>query len=297
VVADWWWQTQWSGIGGKSERDILRVLLEFGKRHGQLIPVGVRVSLSWRDLAVAAGVGFGTVCRAVKRLKEKGWLRSDNAERGVEDSGAMVLLARPGGYTQGTAEKKSGAESVSTTARPRDRKADLPELTPCFRHGGFVGKTRAGVLYLLEVYGPQTDEALAERLGYSRARDVRRKLLHGYKKRNKDGEQVYEAGLVELGLVVNEGGVYRRGANYDKRVDEILDSKYGGGSKKIKEKDPGGSGLTVTYIVYIPARSERERAEADRRAYDDQRQRRRDRMLRYERRLTSDLERMVGVAA
>jgi DNA-binding transcriptional MocR family regulator len=62
------------------------------------------VSLSWRDLAVAAGVGFGTVCRAVKRLKEKGWLRSDNAERGVEDSGAMVLLARPGGYTQGTAE-------------------------------------------------------------------------------------------------------------------------------------------------------------------------------------------------
>src|SRR3712207_9566673 len=64
-----WWASAWRGVGGKSDRDILRVLIQWAERYGHLIPAGVRISISWRDLAIAAGCGHRTIARVVPRLK------------------------------------------------------------------------------------------------------------------------------------------------------------------------------------------------------------------------------------
>jgi hypothetical protein len=251
-----WWDSAWSGVGGKSERDLIRILIQWAERYGLMVPTGVRISISFRDLAMAAGVGKGTIQRAVKRLKVAGWLRGDNAERCGTDSGAFVLLPRQGGYTQAVfvSAKKEDAESVPTLSR-------LPEQTPCFRWRGFVGKGKAGVLNALEVFGPQSVDELAERIGWSRVRDLRARYL---------------VPLVELGLIEDRGGVYALVGGYVERVEEIRGSRYGGGERKVTSKGPDGR--VVRRVIHIPAKSEVEREADDRRRFERQRNRYRERL-------------------
>jgi hypothetical protein len=145
---------------------------------------------------------------------------------------------------------------------------------------GFVGKAKASALYAMEVFGPQTDEEIAVRLGYSRVRDVRSKLLKP---------------LILLGLVVvAQGGEYALHDAYDQRVDALLKAKYGGGERKVREPDPAGTGRVVTHVVYTPASSEFQRAEAERRTFADQRRRHRERMATYGRRTTEELRQVVA---
>jgi hypothetical protein len=244
-----WWQAAWRGVGGKTERDVLRVLLELAERHGHLIPCGVRVSISRRDLAIAAGCGLRTITRVIKRLRVAGWLRCDNADRVGTKAGAFVLLTRPTDHSQ-SSWGRVFAESVATSSR-------LPELTPCFRWRGFVGKGRAGALYVLEVLGPLGLEELSDRLGFSRSRDLRR---------------LYLDPLVELGLVVERGGVYALPAEqrYRERVDQVRVAPQGGGPRKVSAKDCGGR--WVSRVVEIPPRSEVEREQEDRRQYEKHRE-------------------------
>ncbi len=168
---------------------------------------------------------------------------------------------------------------VSTAPSPRPSPY-LPERTPCFRVRGFVGKAKASALYAMEVFGPQTDEEIAARIGYSRVRDVRSKLLKP---------------LLMLGLVVlSQAGEYALHGAYDQRVDALLKAKYGGGERKVREPDPAGTGRVVTHVVYTPASSEFQRAEAERRAFADQRRRHRERMATCGRRTTEGLRRVVA---
>jgi hypothetical protein len=248
-----WWATAWRGVGGKSDRDILRVLIQLAERYGHLIPAGVRISISWRDLAIAAGCGLRTVARVARRLRLAGWLRSDNAQRSGPDSGAFVLLPRQSGTTQNmdVVRGRSAAKSDATLSR-------LPELTPCFRWRGFVGKGRAGALYVLEVFGPQSLEELGDRLGFSRPRDLRR---------------LYLEPLAQLGLIEDRGGVYALPGEsaYCERIRDIRAALYGGGPRKIRRMDR--QGRWVSRVVEVPPTSEVEREEADRRDYEAQRRR------------------------
>src|SRR5215203_1814000 len=168
-----WWEGPWSGSGGKTERDVVRNMIQFAERYGHLIEPGVRVSISQRDLALASGCSRKTVQRVVKRLRLSGWLRGDNGHRKGTDSGAFILLARQGDSTQSI--------PAEVTCMSGDTLSRLPEMTPCFRWRGFVGKGKAGVLYALEVFGEQTLDDLATRLGFSRARDLRRLYLESTK--------------------------------------------------------------------------------------------------------------------
>ncbi len=88
-----WWVHEWKGMGGYSARDVEHALLQLAGQHGQMIPVGVRVSVDYRTVALIAGVGVSTVHRAVKRLKEAGRLRADNADRQRGEAGAFVLVS------------------------------------------------------------------------------------------------------------------------------------------------------------------------------------------------------------
>jgi hypothetical protein len=250
-----WWATAWRGVGGKSDRDILRVLIQLAERYGYLIPAGVRVSISWRDLAIAAGCGLRTVARVVQRLKLSGWLRGDNAQRSGTDSGAFVLLPRQTGTTQSIARGRCerDAESDATLST-------LPGITPCFRWRGFVGKGKAGVLYVLEVLGPQSLEEIAARLGWKSVRDLKSRYLRP---------------LAELGLIEDRGGVYALPgeARYVERVRDIRKARYGGGPRKVRRKDM--QGRWVSRVVEVPPMSEDEREEADRQDYENQRRKHR----------------------
>lgn len=253
-----WWATAWRGVGGKSDRDILRVLIQFAERYGHIIPTGVRVSVSYRVLALAAGCALKTIQRVIKRLRIRGWLRGDNGDRNGTDSGAFVLLPRQGDHTQSSVRDRGVSNhvgSVVTLSR-------LPEITPCFRWRGFVGKGKAGVLYVLEVFGLQSLEGLAERLGYSRPRDLRR---------------LYLEPLAELGLIEDRGGVYALpdpDQDYAERVEDIRNARYGGGPRKVRSKDR--QGRWVSRVVEVPPMSEVERRGADQAAYETQRQRYRE---------------------
>jgi hypothetical protein len=246
-----WWATPWRGVGGKTDRDILRVLIQLGERYGHLIPAGVRVSISYRDLALAAGCGRKTVERVIKRLRVRRWLRGDNSHRSGTNSGAFVLLPRPTDDTQSMVWFAAGgdAESVVTLST-------LPEITPCFRWRGFVGKGKAGVLYILEVLGPQSLEEIAGRLGWQNVRDLKCRYLKP---------------LAEMGLIEERGGFYALpdDVRYVKRVQEVRAAPHGGGPRKVRRKDHHGR--WVSRVVEVPPMSEDEREEADRLAYEDQR--------------------------
>jgi len=250
-----WWSEPWRGVGGKTERDVVRVLIQFAERYGHLIELGVRVTISHRDLALAAGCSRKTVQRVVKRLRLSGWLRGDNGHRKGTDAGAFILLTR-----QGDSTRSIPGEAVCTSG---DTLSRLPEVTPCFRWRGFVGKGKAGVLYALEVFGEQTLEELAERLGFSRARDLRRLYL----------EPLAEMGLIEAG-----GDTYAlpEMEAYAERVEDIRTDRYGGGPRKERRKDP--EGRLVTRVVEVPPKSEVERTEAERVKYEAERGRYRARL-------------------
>jgi len=245
-----WWGGAWRGVGGKTERDVVRTLIQFAERYGHLIEPGVRVTISIRDLALASGCGRKTIERVVKRLRLSGWLRGDNGHRKGTDSGAFVLLARQGDDTHSIASS-AACSSVVTLSR-------LPEITPCFRWRGFLGKGKAGALYALEVFGEQTLGELAERLGFSRPRDLRR---------------LYLDPLSEMGLIEDRGGIYALVSQeaYEKRVEDIRTTRYGGGPRKVRSKD--ATGHPVTYVVEVPPKSEVEREAAERVKYQGERER------------------------
>jgi len=134
----------------------------------------------------------------------------------------------------------------------------MPEMTPCFRWRGFVGKGKAGALYALEMFGEQTLEELAERLGFSRARDLRR---------------LYLEPLAEMGLIEDKGGIYALPGRdaYEKRVEDIRTTRYGGGPRKVRGKDE--TGRMVSSVKHVPPKSEVEREAEQRLKYEGDRER------------------------
>src|SRR5215204_617402 len=265
-----WWEGPWSGSGGKTERDVVRNMIQFAERYGHLIGPGVRVSISQRDLALASGVPRGTIQRVIKRLKLSGWVRGDNALRSGTDSGAFVLLRAHSESTQ----SKAGGSTCPSGLTMRGAESTLPERTPCFRWRGFVGKGRAGVLYALEVFGELTLEELAQRLGVKRPRDLRRRYLQSTEK--EDGTRT--PGLIELGLVEDRGGTYALVGQerYEKRIQGLRAARYGGGPRKERKKD--ANGRWVTHVVEVPPKSEVERLEEERVKYEAERGRYRARL-------------------
>ncbi len=114
----------WPGVGGKTERSIIAALVVLARQHGQLCPAGVRVEVSFRDLALKAAVSLSTVTRAIFRLKasrgepgeergERGILRADNLDRRPEEGGALVLLHRGSGQGDHTPTTGSALEGLA----------------------------------------------------------------------------------------------------------------------------------------------------------------------------------------
>lgn len=97
--------------GSKSRRDVWISLVQRARKHGTLIPAGVRVSVSVRDLAGYAGVAPSTAQTSVDRLREEDRVRRDDAGRTGTNSGALVLVV-PRGPGGGDRRKEPCTESV-----------------------------------------------------------------------------------------------------------------------------------------------------------------------------------------
>ena len=132
----------WPGKAGKTDRDVLLTLIAFARKYGVLIPTGVRVSVSFRDLARAAGIASSdTLGKSIhRRLKTAGWLRPDNADRKARDAGAFVLLEQRPNPIHTTIVRGANlrGQCVSVT--------DIPRL----RHSG-IGKKSGHILDTLRV--------------------------------------------------------------------------------------------------------------------------------------------------
>jgi hypothetical protein len=255
-----WWASSWRGVGGKTERDVLRVLITLAKRYGTLIPAGVRVSVSVRTLALAAATHYVTVSKVLKRLRTRMVLRKDDADRPDEHSGAVVLLdPRQGANTPGHPRSAGEEMPSSVSALSRPPVADL--RTPCFRWRGHVGKGRAGVLYALEAFEELTADELAEVLGWSRTRDLRRKYLEP---------------LESLGLIEISGSGYRLpdAESYAVVVEEVRAATV---DRKVRRTSAEGRAV----VLIVDGSSEHEREQADREKHEEQRRVREERRRQY----------------
>lgn len=162
------WRAEWRGMGGKSERSVVAVLIMIGRRHGRLIPGGVEVSLDHRTLALAAATSRRTVGKVLKRSE---WIGIGQTGSGKK-SGTIVLRASakvPHSYHMGGVEQTKSA-SGETLRAPR-----LRWSAPGVRR---LGKSCEAVVdYLDMAGGTMTLEELADAMGVARAWEFRRRVV------------------------------------------------------------------------------------------------------------------------
>jgi hypothetical protein len=182
----------WPGMGGGSKRDVMVALIKAARLYGKLIPAGVRISLDFRSLGDAASMSASSVHRAVRRLrcKDQGWVRYDNEDRRLAESGALVLVhpttalpaRKPGHSTTPPTPSQAPGSSRATES------GGVPPCAPRLRWGGSLGKRCGALLDVLERAGGQMAVTeLAKALGVKRARNLRRRQISRLK----------EAGIVE----------------------------------------------------------------------------------------------------
>ncbi len=108
--------------------------------RAEIIPTGgVRVSVSWRTLALTTGLGRETIARVVKRLRVEGILRTDDGNReGDQDrDGDRVVTV-----TKNVAPK-SEAEPRGAMTRGEIRETPRKKAPPDQPQGGNLGADQA----------------------------------------------------------------------------------------------------------------------------------------------------------
>lgn len=250
-----WWERTWPGMGGKTDRDVYRVLIELARRYGRVLEDGsVAVSASVRSVALAAATRFETVSRgATKRLAEAGLSRKLDGGRNRKEAATWALLPQASPVVNTQHKRAQDMPCVDNQLRPR-----LWDLsTPAFRWTGHVKKGRAAVLYVLEAHGPKRLKELADLMGWGNHRELKRR---------------YVEPLVGLGLVEDRDGVLALPERHAERVEEIRRAPYTTVSRRRREsKDT--SGRTVRWVEETEnTASEVEREEKDRRDAEKQRE-------------------------
>jgi hypothetical protein len=186
------WRSDWKGSRWKVPRSVFVALVKQARRHGQLIPAGVRVTMSTRSLALAAAASKRSTDKAIRRLRETGIIRRDDAERSGTEAGAFVLVAKPPaqkypthppGAAPGASGGSSGLPLRAPLTAPRLRwTAPIVECEGgfCVRVGTLrrLGKTCEQIVDVLERAGGALElEDLADELGSTRPRDLRRRVV------------------------------------------------------------------------------------------------------------------------
>lgn len=162
----------WPGMGGKTDRDVLVMLIDEARKVGTMIPAGVRVSISYRDGAPRASTSKKTFQKSVGRLRADGWITRDDGDRGTTEAGAFVLLRK-----RARGVHTPTARLLRTTEKPRVHPLRAPRLRWSAPEIKRLGKTRGQLVDALDRFGPLRLDELAERTGHKRPRDLRRRVL------------------------------------------------------------------------------------------------------------------------
>ncbi len=233
-----WWDEEWKGRGGHTERDVALKLIEAAAKSGKVHPDGIRVHVSWGVLQVGAKVARPTLSKAIARLEKRDFMYRDNEGRKADKTGAFVLRANPdqGGrakvnqYRGGAGQATQELQTYHRGGSPLRLLPDVTRLrwsrskwTP---KTGFVsgtrkvrespkpeprdrierlGKVRCAVTDVLQVTGePLSVPDLSEALHYKRPWDVRRRILPQ---------------LEDAGIIVVEGDMVRLTADWAERLE------------------------------------------------------------------------------
>ena len=209
-----WWDEEWKGRGGHTDRDIALKLIEAAARSGKMHADGLRIRVSWGTLQVEAKVARRTLGKALDRLEERGFMYRDNKGRKPDKTGAFVLRAKVDQYGRGVPQATQELRSCDPGGLPLRGIPDVPRLRwsrPKFTpRRGLVSGTRrvrnskplpprdrierlgkicGAVVDALEIAGGTLTLAkLCEVLHRKRARDVRRRIL----------PMLEDAGVVEV---------------------------------------------------------------------------------------------------
>ena len=258
-LEDMWrtfWDTEWRGMGGFTDRDLHKVLCDLAGDRGRLHPDGLRVKVSRRELAELVRVSSRTLQKAIERLEDTGLVYRDNsAGRKAESRGAFVLVSTQSDGVnheeQGTDTEGKESKSLqgvhagvlhrrfSPTARRlrwstpgrRARRGTVPgtrrvrdNITPAREAAKRFGKIRGAILDALEALGGSA--TLAE-LGEALHRKHPRELVRFRRSaKGKDGAAIMlmEAGLVAwVSDVAARREVLRLADDWAERLAEIDD--------------------------------------------------------------------------
>jgi hypothetical protein len=230
------WGREWSGMGGKSERDAVISLIKQARRHGELIAAGVRVSISVRSWALATAVSKRAMLDSFKggerkagiisRLERAGILRPDKTGQAGTKSGAYVLLLPRAEFHHSnhqssyrTSEEASGetlrgpftAPRLRWSAPSRKPRRGLVQETRRVRQGvrrpprehiKRLGKGAGAVIDTLEALGGElSEEELYGRLHPDRSPEDRKRW------RPRDLRRRVLSRLEDAGVIVCAEGV------------------------------------------------------------------------------------------
>jgi hypothetical protein len=160
---------EWTGRGGPTDRAVYAALLTTARGYGQPSRGGIKVYLSVRALALAAGVSKPTAIKALDRLRGRKLVCRASGGRGTK-AGALIL--RVSEATQAFTTQPLRGASTDSGQLLRSHSRELLRL----RWGpGRVGKLRALLLEVIARSGEATLSVLSAGTGRRRY-DVRRAL-------------------------------------------------------------------------------------------------------------------------
>jgi len=161
---------EWTGRGGPTDRAVYAALLITARRYGQPSRGGLKVYVSVRALALAAGTSKKTAGKALDRLRGRKLLHRASEGRGTK-AGALIL--RVSEVTQEVDTQPQGGVSTDSGLLLRSYLRELLRL----RWGpGRIGKLRALLLEVIAQTGETPLSVLSDRTGRRRY-DVRRALV------------------------------------------------------------------------------------------------------------------------
>jgi hypothetical protein len=235
------WNTEWKGQGGHTDRDVALKLIEAARRHGKVVEAGLWIRKSWGALELETKVSRRTLAKSINRLEEQGFGYRDNEGRKPDKSGAFVLRASVNQYgtEKGHREKATlglqslyagglhlraprlrwssptwkPSEKTIREARKGNRQAPLPEPRPAIKR---LGKIRGAILDALDAAGgTATLQEVADTLHKRRPRDLARR------KNTPQGRDGPLAMLEEAGVVAVAGDAVSLTADWLERLDQV----------------------------------------------------------------------------
>jgi Domain of unknown function (DUF3854) len=238
------WGPWWEGPGGKSARDVFKVLVDAAPDRAKLHADGLRVKISWQELARMAKVSTRTLKKAIERLEEMQLIYRDNDERRPRERGAFVLRADVKHYgespttpdgttiqsdaTLGTLHLRAPRLMWSSPAyKPRRgtvtgtrrvRQGPPPEHRPAIKR---LGKARGAALDVLDAAGGvSTVDEIYDALHPGKAPEKRRPRDLVRRRTTEKGRDGLLVMLEESGILSIDGDVVALTDDWLEALDE-----------------------------------------------------------------------------